>query len=92
MVSSSKVAQAGFQFPPPRGGEQTSDDREENERHFNSRPREGANLAQALVVARRNDFNSRPREGANAGGSPHGAGPSYFNSRPREGANYSGFP
>ena len=56
-----------FQFPPPRGGEPVRKSGESGpQRYFNSRPREGANLALSTVPIIADYFNSRPREGANA--------------------------
>ena len=62
----------------------------ESASYFNSRPREGANLAENVERVRGADFNSRPREGANAVFSSKSLGLTNFNSRPREGANVTG--
>ena len=55
----------GFQFPPPRGGEQKPPDWWGVSLNFNSRPREGANRSEGRSGWPRSYFNSRPREGAN---------------------------
>ena len=54
-----------FQFPPPRGGERTSNPPISRPSYFNSRPREGANISKAAMNWLGTHFNSRPREGAN---------------------------
>ena len=55
--------------------------------NFNSRPREGANLAVAPLIEKHSHFNSRPREGANFTYIYTHPSALNFNSRPREGAN-----
>ena len=75
-----------FQFPPPRGGERWPMSNRLKPRHFNSRPREGANVFAQEVFAP--PFISIP---APARGRTVWLGIytllDDFNSRPREGAN-----
>ena len=76
-----------FQFPPPRGGELVPSMMNGSTAHFNSRPREGANVFSLLQLPNTLISIPAPARGRTPPETPAVQTGWDFNSRPREGAN-----